>query len=349
MTEIPMKIPIKLAILAVCIVLGNAAWTGVNALRHGASGVRTSAQEAQGEKKMTPKVQKTDREWKAELTPEQYAVMRQCGTEPAFSGKYNDFFQEGTYFCAACGIPLFGSETKYDHKTGWPSFTTPLDPSAVEYRDDDSHGMHRVEVRCAVCGAHLGHVFDDGPAPTGRHYCINSAAMNFVPAGASKPPAPTKTSEVATFAAGCFWGVEYKFGQVKGVLDTTVGYTGGATGQPTYEEVCTGQTGHAESVRVTFDSSVVSYEDLVRKFFSFHDPTQVDRQGPDFGTQYRSVIFYHSEEQKRTAERVKSDLEASKTLRNRVATEIVRAHEFFKAEEYHQKYYQKNKIKSCIF
>lgn len=166
------------------------------------------------------------------------------------------------------------------------------------------------------------------------------------------PAAPEKASpkaDVATFAAGCFWGVESKFGQVPGVLSTAVGYSGGMAKNPTYQEVCTDTTGHAESVQVTFDPSQISYEDLVRKFFGFHDPTQLNRQGPDVGTQYRSVIFTHSDEQKRTAEKVCDELLRDKVFKKRIVTEIRPASEFYKAEEYHQKYYQKNKRGVCAF
>lgn len=155
--------------------------------------------------------------------------------------------------------------------------------------------------------------------------------------------------ETAVFAAGCFWGVEYKFGQVPGVLETQVGYTGGLTKNPNYQDVCTDATGHAEAVRVTFDPAQIGYEDLVRKFFSFHDPTQLNRQGPDVGTQYRSAIYCLDAVQKTAAEKVRAEVEKSGAFRKRILTDIVPAGEFYKAEEYHQKYYEKNKIKSCGF
>ncbi len=294
---------------------------------------------------MPYKAQKTAEEWKKALAPEVYRMMFQGGTEPPFTGKYNNFTGKGTYLCAACGSPLFSSDSKYEHGTGWPSFSAPFAEANVQYRGDDSQGLHRIEVRCSACGAHLGHVFDDGPGPGGRHYCINSAAMVFQAAedaGALPPRA-------ATFAAGCFWGVEYKFGKLPGVLTTAVGYTGGKTKDPTYKQVCSDKTGHAEAVQVTFDPAKISYEQLVRAFFELHDPTQIDRQGPDVGTQYRSIIFYADEEQKATAERVRAALEKDHVFGRPITTQIIPAREFYKAEEYHQKYYQKNDPGACAF
>ncbi|MGZ5554604.1 MAG: bifunctional methionine sulfoxide reductase B/A protein [Candidatus Aminicenantales bacterium] len=338
---------VKIVVFAVAVFLGLAGWRGLNALAdQGAPrSVLFSSREGQD---MTQKVKKSEKEWKTALTPEQFDVMRKCSTERPFTGKYNDFWDKGVYVCAGCGTPLFRSEMKYEHGTGWPSFTTPIDDKNIEYRDDFSLLAKRIEVRCAKCGAHLGHVFDDGPEPTFLHYCVNSTSLDFKPEAAGKAKGPEEAAaaatETATFAAGCFWGVEYKLGKIPGVVSTVVGYTGGKTVAPTYEEVCTDKTGHAEAVQVSFDPAKVSYADLVRQFFSFHDPTQVNKQGPDQGTQYRSAIFYHGEAQRETARKVMEELEISGKYKKRLATELVPASAFYKAEEYHQKYFEKHGV-----
>jgi len=156
-------------------------------------------------------------------------------------------------------------------------------------------------------------------------------------------------SEMVTFGAGCFWGIEAAFRRVPGVIDTAVGYSGGHMRNPTYEDVCTDETGHAEAVQVTFDPAKVSYEQLLDVFWGIHDPTQVNRQGPDFGAQYRTAIFFHSPEQEAAAKKSKATLEASGKFRRPIATEITPAAPFYRAEEYHQRYLEKRGAASCHF
>ncbi len=151
----------------------------------------------------------------------------------------------------------------------------------------------------------------------------------------------------ATFAAGCFWGVEDAFRQVKGVTSATVGYTGGTMKDPSYKDVCSGNTGHAEAVEVEFDPAKVSYRELLAVLFQSHDPTQLNRQGPDYGTQYRSAIFFHDAEQEAQAREAVAALDKAGVFKHPIVTQIVPASEFFRAEEYHQKYFEKQGIRAC--
>ena len=292
------------------------------------------------------KIIKSDEEWQKQLTSEQYQIARGKGTEPAFCGVFYDNHQEGVYHCICCDLPLFASGAKFDSGTGWPSFFQPVAKENVEMVEDRSHGMVRTEITCARCDAHLGHVFHDGPKPTGLRFCLNSASLRFV-ADETKPDGDNDATETATFGAGCFWGMEVDFRKLPGVKDVTVGYMGGTKTNPTYEEVCTGKTGHAEVAQVKYDPSVISYNDLLQTFWKEHDPTTINRQGPDVGTQYRSAIFYHTAAQKEAAE--KSKLAAASMFSRPIVTEITPAPEFYRAEEYHQRYVEKRNQRKPVF
>ena len=276
----------------------------------------------------------------SKLDEETYRITQKAGTERAFCGTLLDNKKDGVYACVVCGLPLFSSEHKFNSGTGWPSFYREFDPQHVSRREDRSHEMVRIEIDCARCGSHLGHVFDDGPKPTGERHCLNSASLKFIDKGEQFPPESQPVqAETAYFAGGCFWGIEHYFQQGAGVIDAASGYMQGDVEHPSYKQVCSDGTGHAEAVKVVFDPKRISYRQLLEAFFKMHDPTQLNRQGPDYGEQYRSGIYYTSPQQREQAEAYINELAtAAKFSGRKIVTEIEPAEKFWPAEDYHQDY-----------
>jgi peptide methionine sulfoxide reductase msrA/msrB len=272
------------------------------------------------------------------LSNDESYVINKKGTEAPFRGKYTNSKEKGTYICRKCGAALYHSTDKFESDCGWPSFDEEISGTVDRFPDPD--GM-RTEIVCATCGAHLGHVFK-GEMLTAKNtrHCVNSITLDFVPA-----ILPAGRYGTAIFAGGCFWGVEYYMQKAPGVITVTSGYTGGHVKNPSYKEVSSGRTGHAEAVKIIYDPKKTTYENLVKLFLEIHDPTQVDRQGPDIGEQYRSEIFYMNDQQKATAEKY---LNILKTKGYKVATQVAAASEFYPAEDYHQDYYFNNgKVPYC--
>lgn len=289
----------------------------------------------------TSKLDLSDAEWKKVLAPDLYAVARKADTERAFTGKMWNSETKGTYYCATCGYKLFKSEQKFTSSCGWPSFFEQDHKESITFKADNSYGMQRTEANCGRCNSHLGHLFDDGPEPTGKRYCMNAVSLDFVP---DKIAVENKENlETIVLGGGCFWCVEAVYENLEGVKTVYSGYAGGTVDNPSYEAVCTGKTGAAEVIEITYDKNSTNLDEIFQVFFSVHDPTTLNRQGADTGTQYRSVIFYKNEDQKKVAESIINELETSKIFSEKIVTTLEPLRKFYKAEAYHQGYYQNNK------
>jgi peptide methionine sulfoxide reductase msrA/msrB len=272
--------------------------------------------------------------WKSKintLTPFEKHVIIDKGTERPFSGKYVHTKEDGTYTCKVCGAPLYRSLDKFDSHCGWPSFDDAIPGAIKEVPDADGR---RTEIVCANCGAHMGHVFKgEGFTEKNVRHCVNSVSLNF-----EKKKVQMPALKKAYFAGGCFWGVEYYLEKIDGVKEVTSGFMGGHVKNPGYYDVVRKDTGHLETVEVVYDPSRVSYETLAKTFFEIHDPTQVDGQGPDIGSQYLSAIFVSNTEERKTIERLINLLE-KKGLK--IATKVLPKAPFYRAEAYHQDYYER--------
>ncbi|MDF3054746.1 MAG: msrA3 [Gammaproteobacteria bacterium] len=271
------------------------------------------------------------------LPPNTFRIVCHKATERPFTGAYDEFTAKGSYLCRQCGLALFRSRDKFHSGCGWPSFDEEITEAVKRVSDTD--GV-RIEILCARCDAHLGHVFQgEGYTNKNTRHCVNSLSLDFV------SDTVVLDSEEAIVAGGCFWGVEYYLKRIPGVLSAEVGYTGGIKNNPSYEQVCSGNINHVEAVRVLYDPEKITYENLIHDFFKIHDPTQIDGQGPDIGSQYRSAIFYYNEAQQNAAEKAIAIFEKTG---KKVRTQILPVSTFWPAEEYHQNYYEKTgKLPYC--
>jgi len=317
-----------------CLLIAFSACAQQNKKVASASSVKMESDNTILDTTWTEKVVKSDAEWKKSLTTKQYYILREHGTERPFSSALYEVKEEGTYICAGCKNPLFSSNAKFDSGTGWPSYFQPYSKKSLNVAADNSLGMERNALTCQRCDGHLGHVFNDGPKPTGLRYCIDGDGMLFV------PKKTQGTTVVATFAGGCFWCTETIFESIKGVSEVISGYSGGKETDPTYESVGGGRTSHAEAFQVYYDPNVISYKDLVRVFFASIDATIVNGQGPDRGEQYRTIAFYSNDEEKGIIEAKIAEI--AKEYSKPIATQVVKYDKFYEAEEYHQDFVKRN-------
>lgn len=291
------------------------------------------------------------------LTEQEKEVIINKETEAPFTGKYNNHFKKGTYFCKQCGSPLYKSSDKFQSNCGWPAFEDEI--SGAIKKITDSEGI-KTEILCNNCNAHLGHIFTgENLSPKNTRHCVNSISLDFKEDNIGNElnyniendsnikdniqndndAINDNITETVYFGGGCFWGVEYYFKNQQGVISVESGFMGGKRDNPSYKNVCYNNTGEIEVVKVIYNPNEISYEYLAKLFFEIHDPCQENRQGPDWGYQYCSQIFYTKKEQKEISEKL------IKILKNKgfdVKTKIEKAMTFYNAEEYHQNYYGKN-------
>jgi peptide methionine sulfoxide reductase msrA/msrB len=265
------------------------------------------------------------------LTPEETAVIIHKDTEAPFENEYDELFADGIYICKQCSQPLFSAKSKFNSGCGWPSFDEEYPNSITRVRDADGS---RTEIVCSNCKGHLGHVFE-GEKLTDKNtrHCVNSLSIKFI-------PQKSKTEkEVAYFGGGCFWCTEAVYTRLKGVTKVEPGYSGGHLINPTYEEVSSGNTGHAEVIKIEFNNTEVSFKKLLEIFFETHDATTLNQQGNDYGEQYRSIILYATLDQKDAAEAY------IKRLGPKIVTKVQPFVVFYPAEDYHKNYFERNQNK----
>lgn len=278
------------------------------------------------------------------LTKAEERIIIQKGTEYPNTGEFNKHYEDGTYICRQCNQQLYQSSSKFNSNCGWPSFDDEIDGAVNRILDSDGR---RTEIVCSNCSGHLGHVFvGEKFTEKNTRHCVNSISMEFIPNGQPIPETITlndsKELDTITFGAGCFWCVEVLFQKLKGVSHVESGYAGGKIKKPTYKMVCQGNTGSVEVAQLVYDPNVISTETLIDIFFHVHDPTTLNRQGNDVGDQYRSVIFYHTPQQKDIAEKVLKKIDASDLWDDPIVTTIESIYNYSKAEDYHQNYYNNN-------
>jgi len=294
---------------------------------------------AQKQDSSTVTIFKTPDEWKKILNKDQFGVLRNKETEAPYTGKLLYNKDKGVYKCAGCGAELFTDEMKFNSHCGWPSFDKEIEGGKIKKVEDNSNGMHRTEIVCAKCGGHLGHLFDDGPTATGMRYCVNSLSLNFE----KTEKIVQQQYDTITLGGGCYWCVEAIYEMLDGVKSVESGFSGGKVANPSYREVCMGTTGHAEVVQIVYDNKKTSLDEILKVFFTVHDPTTLNRQGADVGEQYRSVILYRNAAQQKTATDIINQLNKEKVYDEPVVTAVQPFKVFYKAEDDHQDYYNANK------